>query len=64
MRRCSSQSSSKSKLFLDLTNFIVFRRDRITLLEAEEENKRMEQLRIDEEKRRDERKKDSTKVDS
>jgi microfibrillar-associated protein 1 len=32
------------------------------LIEADEENKRMEQLRIDEEKRRDERKKESSRV--
>jgi hypothetical protein len=39
-----------------------FRRDRVTLLEAEEENLRMEQLRLEEEKLRDERKKESVKV--
>lgn len=41
---------------------IVFRRDRVTLIEAEEENKRMEELRLDEEKQRDERKKESVRV--
>lgn len=40
----------------------VFRRDRVTLIEAEEEQKRLEQLHLEEEKRKEERKRESVKV--
>jgi len=40
----------------------VKKRDRVTLIEAEEEQKRLEQLRIDDEKRRDERKRESVRI--
>ncbi|KAI6237873.1 MFAP1 domain-containing protein [Aphelenchoides besseyi] len=40
----------------------VQKRDRVTLVDAEEEEKRLEQLKIDEDKRKEERKKESIRI--
>ncbi|KAI6216376.1 MFAP1 domain-containing protein [Aphelenchoides besseyi] len=45
-----------------LKSVFVQTRDRITLVDAEEEEKRLEQLKIDEDKRKEERKKESIRI--